>query len=368
MRDFYTVLGVSKDADADSVKKAYRKLAMQYHPDKNPGDKAAEDRFKEAAQAYEVLGNAEKRAQYDRFGHAAFQGGGFGGQGGAPFGDINDIFSSFGDIFGDMFGGGQQRGSRTRASRGSDLRYLMDIELEQVLESFEKEIEYDTEDNCHTCNGNGADKGHGPEVCSTCRGTGQVVRAQGFFSLATPCSACGGAGQIIKHKCKTCRGQGRVRVPKKLKVKVPAGVRTGTRLRISGEGEGGYRGGNAGDLYVEIRVVDHKKFERDGDDIVGELKVSYLQAILGATIKTNSLDGEVEVQIPQGIQSGASVRLSGKGLPSIKSAQKGDLYYRVEVVIPQKLAKDEEQWLREIAKSKGENVSENSSFSFFKKK
>lgn len=372
-QDYYQILGVNRDADQDTIKKSYRKLAMQYHPDRNPGNKQAEEKFKEAAAAYEVLSNLEKRAKYDRFGHQAYtqQGnyGGHGGGGGAPFTDINDIFSSFGDIFGDIFGGGQggQQRRSTRPVRGSDLRYILDLSLEQINDGYEQEIEFESEESCEKCSGSGAETGHGPEVCGTCRGTGQVVRAQGFFSLASTCPTCSGQGQIIKHKCKKCRGQGRVTAHKKIRVKIPLGVRTGTRLRVAGEGEGGYRGGTAGDLYVEIREKEHPKFRRRNDDLYGKVQISYVQALLGASVDVGSLKGQESLDVPPGTSQGVLLKIEGKGLPSLKGYERGDLFYEIEVQVPQKLSAEEDRLLREIAKVRGEKVKD-SSFSFFKKK
>lgn len=371
-RDFYEILGVSRDSDADTIKKAYRQIAMKFHPDRNPGDKVAEDKFKEAASAYEVLGNAEKKAKYDRFGHAAFQGGaGGGGFGGEGFHDINDIFASFGDIFGDFFGGagGGRQGGRqaNRPQRGSDLRYFLDVTLEQVVSGAEEDVEFESEESCSPCSGSGAEPGTKSETCSACRGAGQVVRAQGFFSVATTCPTCGGAGEIIKTKCKKCRGQGRVANQRKIRVKVPAGVRSGTRLRVSGEGEGGYRGGPPGDLYVEVRVREDRRFERRGDDLIGRVEVSYLMAILGGALEVETVTGKKTLEIPPGTQPGASLRLEGQGIPSLKGYGRGDLYYVAQVGIPQKLDSDEEKMLRDLAEHQGLKVKEPKS-GLFKRK
>lgn len=359
MKDFYEILGVSKDANPDSIKKAYRKLAMQFHPDKNPGNKEAEDKFKEAASAYEILSNPEKRRQYDTYGHAAFQSGGRGGFGGGGFSDVNDIFESFGDIFSDFFGGQAQGGRNQRSSvrKGSDLRYLMEVDLKEVLSGIEKEISFETEDNCEPCNGSGADPKHGVETCGTCGGRGQVVRSQGFFQLATTCPTCRGAGKKIKKPCEKCAGQGRVSSRRKLKVKVPAGVDTGTRLRISNEGEGGYSGGPRGDLYVEVRVEDHPKFERQAQNLYSDVKISYTQAILGCELDVDTLEGKEKIKIPHGTQSGAEVELTKHGLPSLRSPNsRGHIYYRIQVEIPKKLKPEEEEKLREIATLRGETV------------
>lgn len=356
-RDYYEILGVEKTADAETIKKAYRKLAMQFHPDRNPGDKAAEDKFKEAAEAYEVLSNQDKRAQYDRFGHQAFQGGrgGFGAQGG--FHDINDIFSQFGDIFGDIFGGGfgdgfsqQGRGrSRNTPRKGSDLRFITEIELEEVVTGKEEMVEFDTEANCDDCNGIGAAKGSSPVTCKVCGGAGQVVRQQGFFTMATTCHQCSGSGQMIETPCKTCKGRGRSQVKRKIKVSIPAGVDNGTRLRVTNEGEGGYRGGPNGDLFVEIRVKDHDIFEREGEHVFAELDVPYVQFLLGGEIKTDGLDGEVDVSIPKGSKPGDRIKISARGLPSLRGSRRGDLYFSLNVEFPKKLTEEEEKLVRQIA-------------------
>jgi molecular chaperone DnaJ len=370
-RDYYEILGVQKGADKDAIKKAYRQLAMKYHPDRNPGDKEAEDKFKEAAEAYDVLSNDDKRARYDRFGHAGVNGmGGFGGggPGGQGFHDINDIFSAFGDVFSDFFGGAgggfggpgtHQRGrSRSRARRGSDLRYHLQIELKDVLAGTQKEIQFETEEGCKTCEGSGAAKGSKATSCLTCGGSGQVVRQQGFFTMATTCHACRGEGQVIKDPCTKCHGKGRTAVKRKLSISVPAGVDTGSQLRLTGEGEAGYLGGGSGDLYIEIHVKDHDQFEREGQTLHSELPISYLQALLGAKINVDTLSGENEIEIEPGSHEGTQVRVKGEGLPSIRNSQRGDLIYHLKVVYPKKLSKKEEELLREIAEEKGEKVLE----------
>ncbi|WP_413557812.1 molecular chaperone DnaJ [Bdellovibrio sp. HCB209] len=356
-RDFYEILGVAKDADQDTIKKAYRKMAMQFHPDKNPGNKEAEEKFKEAAGAYEILSDAQKRAQYDRFGHDAFTGR---GGGGAGFQDVDDIFSHFGDIFGDLFGGGgprQQRRSRNEPRRGSDLRYVTEIQLKDVISGLEKEIEFDTDENCKTCNGSGAEKGSTPEACTMCGGSGQVVRSQGFFAMASTCPTCHGQGTVVKNPCKPCKGKGRTSIHKKIRLNIPPGVDTGTRLRVATEGEGGYMGGQPGDLYVEIRVKPHNKFERRGDDLIGELNVPYVQMLLGGEVEVPTVTGKATVEIPRGCMDGDNVKLSGEGLPSLRGNRRGDIYYHVSVDFPDKLGKEEEKHLREIAKEKGLKVS-----------
>ncbi|QLY24364.1 molecular chaperone DnaJ [Bdellovibrio sp. KM01] len=357
-RDFYEILGVEKGADQDTIKKAYRKMAMQYHPDKNPGNKEAEEKFKEAAGAYEVLSDTQKRAQYDRFGHDAFTSRGGGGGG---FQDAEDIFSHFGDIFGDLFGGGggprQQRRNRNEPRRGSDLRYVTEIQLKDVISGLEKEIEFDTDENCKTCNGSGAEKGSHSETCHTCGGSGQVVRSQGFFAMASTCPTCHGQGTVVKNPCKPCKGKGRTSVHKKIRLNIPPGVDTGTRLRVATEGEGGYMGGQPGDLYVEIRVKPHNKFERRGDDLIGDLSVPYVQMLLGGEVEVPTVTGKATVEIPRGCENGDNVKLAGEGLPSLRGNRRGDIYYHVSVEFPDKLTKEEEKHLREIAKENGLKVS-----------
>ncbi len=356
--DYYQILGVSKDADQSTIKKAYRKLAMKYHPDQNPGDKEAEEKFKEAAEAYDVLSDDDKRNRYDRFGKAGVSGAGGGGHPG--FGDINDIFGAFGDIFGDFFGGatGGGRGrSANSPRRGSDLRYFLDVDLKDVIDGIQKEISFEAEDDCDDCSGTGAAKGTSPETCGACHGTGQVVRQQGFFQMSTPCSACRGTGQVIKNPCKTCRGQGRSLKRKKIEVNIPSGVDNGTRLRLTGEGEGGYKGGPAGDLYVEIRVKNNHQFERQGTALYSQINVSYLQALLGGKVEFETLDGLVEIDVPKGTQNETTLRVSGKGLPGLKRKTRGDLNLIVNVEIPKKLSSKEENLLREIAEIKKEKVS-----------
>jgi molecular chaperone DnaJ len=356
-RDFYEILGVQKNADPDTIKKAYRKLAMQFHPDRNPGNKEAEDKFKEASQAYEVLSSAEKRARYDQFGHAGLGGGGRG------FQDMNDIFSSFSDIFGDIFGGGGSGAqSRSGTARGSHLRYYIEVSLKEVIEGTEKEIEYSKEQSCTPCSGSGAEAGTQAETCKECRGRGQIVRAQGFFSVATTCPTCRGAGRIIKSPCKNCRGTGREQAKTTIKVKVPPGVQTGTQLRLSGEGEGGYRGGPAGDLFVEIRVLEDDRFTREENDLFGEVEISYLQAILGTSIEVETVTDQQKINIPSGTQPGDRIQIGGAGIPSLRGYGRGDLYYMVNVLIPKKLGKEEEKMLRDIAQHKMENVKEVTGF------
>ncbi|WP_374080447.1 molecular chaperone DnaJ [Bdellovibrio bacteriovorus] len=369
-RDYYEILGVSKDAEQDAIKKAYRKLAMQFHPDKNPGNKEAEEKFKEAAGAYEVLSDPQKRAQYDRFGHDAFTGR---GGGGAGFQDVEDIFSHFGDIFGDFFGGGmggqqRQRRNRNEPRRGSDLRYVTEVSLKEVITGLEKEIEFDTEKNCDDCKGTGAEKGSQVVTCTMCGGSGQVVRSQGFFAMASTCPQCHGQGTQIKNPCKSCKGKGRVSEHRKIRLNIPAGVDTGTRLRVATEGEGGYMGGPPGDLYVEIRVKPHTHFERRGEDLFAELSVPYVQMLLGAEIEVPTVTGKATLEIPKGAHPADNVKLAGEGLPSLRGNRRGDIYFHINVQFPDKLNKDEEKLLRDIAKARGLKVTPEGGGGFFGRK
>lgn len=353
MRDYYEILGVAKDADSESIKKAYRKLAMQFHPDRNPGNAEAEEKFKEAAAAYDILSNADKRARYDRFGHQAFQGGGGGG-----FQDMDDIFSNFGDIFSDLFGGGGQQRTRRRNQprRGADLRYICEIELKDVIEGADKQVEFETEDPCTVCQGSGAEKGSTPQTCPTCGGAGQVRVSQGIFQMATTCPTCRGEGQIVKDPCKACKGKGRTKQKRKIRITVPPGVDTGTRLRVAGEGEGGTLGGPAGDLFVEIAVRPHAKFERDGDDLYAEVDVDYLQLMLGAQVDVPTVTGEIMLEIPRGTESGEILEIPGQGVPNLRGSRRGSMNYKVNVKFPEKLSKDEELALRQIAEKRGVEV------------
>lgn len=362
-RDYYDILGVEKSASQDEIKKSYRKLAMKFHPDKNPGDKAAEEKFKEASEAYSVLSDTDKRAKYDRFGHAGFQGMGGGGGYHQGFDNVEDIFSSFSDIFGDFFGNaGGRRSSGNRSRRGADLRYMLEVNLKEVLDGVEKDLEFESEKSCKPCDGTGSEPGKQPERCPTCGGQGQVISSQGFFSVATTCPACRGTGQLIRYPCKTCKGKGRQLEQKKIRVTIPKGVSTGTRLRVSGEGEDGYSGGGKGDLYVELRVKEDSRFERNGDDLHGKVSVSYVQAILGAEVEVETLDGKKKLTVPSGTAPNNILKMKAMGLPSIRSGQRGDLCLHVDLTIPKKLNKDEEKLLREIAQSRSEEVLDKKGF------
>ncbi len=330
-RDYYQVLGVSRNAGDDEIKKAYRKLALQFHPDRNPGDKEAEEKFKEAAEAYEVLRDPQKRRLYDQYGHEGLQGAGFSG-----FQGFEDIFSSFGDIFQEFFsfnlGGSQRPRSATRP--GSDLLYDLQLTFEEAVFGTEKELEVETLQTCERCDGLGSEPGTQESLCPLCRGRGQVIQSQGFFRISTTCSRCRGSGRVITSPCRTCGGQGRVQRSKRVHVKVPPGVDTGTRLRLRGEGESGFRGGVAGDLYVRLHVEPHEAFERDGNDLYTKVSVSFIQAILGDDILLSTLDGTKKITIEPGTQPGTVLRFSGEGVPSLRGYGRGDLFVEVEVTVP----------------------------------
>jgi molecular chaperone DnaJ len=348
-RDYYKVLELPRTATEADLKKAYRRLAMKYHPDRNPDDKDAEEKFKEAKEAYEVLTDAQKRAIYDQHGHdgiaAANQGGPAGGGfGGADFGDI------FGEVFGDIFGGGR-RGGRSQVFRGADLRYELELELPQAVFGHTTEIEIPRLMECETCHGSGAAKGSSPTSCDQCGGSGQVRISQGIFQLQQPCNRCRGTGRIVKNPCDSCYGQGRVRRSKTLSVKVPAGVSTGDRIRLSGEGEAGRNGGPAGDLYVEISVLPHAIFEREGDDLSCEVPVSFATAVLGGAVNVPTLEGEVSLKIPAETQSGRVFRLRDKGVKPVRGGSRGDLFCRVVVETPVKLSAEQRELLRKFDES-----------------
>jgi molecular chaperone DnaJ len=354
-KDYYEVLGLSRNASQEEIKKAYRKLALKYHPDRNPGDKQAEERFKEAAEAYEVLHDPQKRRIYDQFGHAGLQGQGFQG-----FGDIRDVFSAFGDIFGDLFGFGDIFGmggrSRTAARRGADLRY--DLEISFIDAAFGKKvsIEVPRSEPCPNCAGSGAEPGTGSSVCSACGGSGHITRSQGFFSISTTCPRCHGEGSFIEHPCKECRGRGQVTKKKRLEVKIPAGVEDGNRLRLRGEGEAGERGGPPGDLYVFIRVEEHPVFSRHGEHVLCQVPISFTQAALGAEIEVPTLEGTTKLTIPRGTPTGKIFKLKGLGIPYLHGHGRGDQLVQVEIQTPKRLTAEQERLLREYARLSGEEV------------
>lgn len=345
-RDYYEVLGVSRTAPADEIKKAYRRLAMKHHPDRNKDDTSAEGKFKEAKEAYEVLSDSEKRATYDRFGHdglSSARGGGAGGYGAEGFGDI------FGDVFGDIFGGGRQRGSQV--FRGADLGYELRLDLEKAVSGDSVTIDVPTQVACEKCNGSGAKKGTDPVKCSTCGGVGQVRMQQGFFSIQQACPACKGVGTTIGDPCSDCHGRGRTRKTKTLSVKVPAGVDDGDRIRLSGEGEAGRNGGPPGDLYVEIRVNPHKLFTRDAADLACEIPISVAAATLGGEVELPTLNGNVSLKVPAGTQSGKVFRLRGKGVSTVRDARQGDLFAKVAVETPVNLNSEQKDLLQRFEES-----------------
>ena len=348
--DYYEVLGVQKNASETELKKAYRQKAMQYHPDKNPGNKKSEEKFKEAAEAYEVLKDPEKRNLYDRFGHEGLKGAGIG------FGGFEDVFSSFGDIFEDFFGFGGRSRSHTAAHQGADLRY--DLKISFLDAAFGKDMDISTEKKveCSNCNSTGAKPGTTPETCIHCHGAGQISRSQGFFSIRTACPYCHGQGKVIKTPCRDCRGTGTVLKSKKINVKIPAGVDNGTRLRLQEEGEPGKFGGPSGDLYVFLHVEPHEFLKRDGYDIYCKVPISFSQAALGADIKIPTLNSAHKLRIPVGTQSGAVFHLEGAGIQHLKGYGRGDQIISVYLKTPTNLTKKQEELLRELAEISGENV------------
>ncbi|HTY55487.1 MAG TPA: molecular chaperone DnaJ [Candidatus Binataceae bacterium] len=353
-RDYYEALGVARGASDDELKKAYRRLAVQCHPDRNPGDKQAEERFKEINEAYQVLSDPEKRAQYDRFGHAAFQGPqGAGGFGGFDFSQgFEDVFS---DIFGDFFGTGRGR-SRSRTRRGDDLRYDLEIEFEEAARGTEKTVKVARLSLCEACNGTRSRDGSGSRTCPNCRGSGQVRTQQGFFSISTTCGSCRGEGSIISDPCPKCQGQGRVRKLQALSVKIPPGVDNGSRLKLRGEGEAGFASGPAGDLYVVVHVREHPIFTRQDNDVIIEAPVSFPQAALGVEIEVPTLDGKVKLKLPPGTQSGKVFRLKGKGFADLHGYGRGDELVRIVVETPRRLSARQRELLEEFAKVSGEDV------------
>jgi molecular chaperone DnaJ len=359
-RDYYEVLGVEKGADEAAIKKAYRKMAMQYHPDRNPGNKEAEEKFKEANEAYEVLSDPSKKARYDQFGHAGVGGngqGGFEGFSGAGFGGFDDIF---GDIF-DMFGGGSGR-RRSGPQKGADLKYEYTISFEEAAFGADKEINISRHENCDTCHGTGAKPGTDKKTCPQCKGTGEVRYAQrtplGQFVNVKTCDACHGDGTIIEQPCDTCRGAGKIRKERKIHIKIPAGVDTGSVIPLRGEGEPGTKGGPTGDLYIVIRVRPHEIFQRDGNDVICEIPITFVQATLGDEFIVPTLDGKVKYKIPEGTQTGTIFRLKGKGIPSLRGYGRGDHYVKVVVEIPKKLNDKQKELLKQFADQMGEDVHE----------
>ncbi len=347
--DYYEVLGVSRGASDQEVKSAYRRLALKFHPDRNPGDQVAEDKFKEASEAYQVLSDADKRAAYDRFGHAGVSGSGPGGFGG--FSGSVDLGDIFGDLFGEMFnvGGSQQRS--TRQLRGDDLRFDLTIDFEEAIFGVETEVKIRRLEACETCHGTGSTSGRGPSVCPQCQGRGQIRYQQGFFSVARTCSSCGGRGSIISDPCQTCRGETRLTKEIKLKVKVPAGVEEGTRIRYTGEGDAGRSGGTSGDLYIVLSIRAHDFFQREGQNLHCLIPISFPQAALGAEIEIEGIDGPVTLKIPEGTPSGKEIRIARKGVPFLNEKGRGDLIAKVVVQIPKKLTRAQRELIAELGTS-----------------
>ena len=367
-RDYYQVLGVEKNASPDDIKRAYRRLAIKYHPDKNPGDKEAEAKFKECAEAYEVLSDPDKRRQYDQFGHEGLRGSGM-----HDFSRMNveDIFSMFGfeDFFGSVFGGargGRRTAARAGPSRGYDLETAVELTLQEIAKGTEKTIQFTRQDTCPECNGTGGAKGSKPTKCPTCNGTGQVARGGGFFQMVSTCRQCGGTGQIITDPCKKCKGTGRVPKKRTVNIKVPAGVHEGQAIRVAGEGEPGRGGGPHGDLYCYVRVKPHDFFERSGNDLSVVVPISFTQAALGTTVEVPTLDGKRKLKIPAGTQYGRILRIEGQGLPDIRTHRTGDLYVQILVETPTKLNSEQQDLLRKFAETENKNVSPKTT-NFFEK-
>jgi molecular chaperone DnaJ len=350
-QDYYQVLGVARQSSEDEIKKAYRKLALKYHPDRNPGDKESEERFKEAAEAYEVLRDSQKRRIYDTYGHEGLRGAGFTG-----FHGFEDIFSSFGDIFQEFFSFGFSGGSRPRtaARPGDDLLYDLTLSFEEAVFGTEKEIEIETLGQCQKCSGTGAEPGSREATCPMCQGTGQVVQSQGFFRISTTCARCQGVGQVIVSQCKECNGQGRVKQKKRVQVKVPGGVDSAMRLRLREEGQSGYRGGVSGDLYVRLHVQPHDLFDRDGDNLYGKVSISFAQAILGDILEVPTLDRTKTLKIEPGTQPGTVIRYAGEGVPRLKGYGRGDLFMEVEVKIPTLVTPRQAELIKEFMELEGD--------------
>ncbi len=352
-RDYYEVLGVNKSASADQIKSAYRKLAVKYHPDKNKGDKAAEEKFKEASEAYHVLSNSERKQNYDNFGHAAFENGG-GGRGGFGNFDFSNHFSDiFEDFFGEGFGG--SRRSRRSNNRGSDLRYDLSISLEEAFSGKKQDIKFSTSEKCDTCSGSGSKPGHDAGTCSMCGGHGQVRSSQGFFTVQQTCPQCAGAGEEITHPCTNCNGQGKKQASKRLSVTIPKGVDDGTRIRLSGKGEAGSRGGSSGDLYLFINVHSHELFKRSDENLFFECPISIADAALGTSIEIPTIDGgKAKIKIPAGTQSGKQFRLRGKGMPYMRGSDFGDFYVQVNTEVPISLNKEQKELLEKFREIENE--------------
>ena len=358
-RDYYDVLGVSKDASAAELKKAYRKLAIKYHPDKNPDDQEAENKFKELGEAYEILSDDDKRAAYDRYGHAAFENGDGGGGGFGGFHDASDIFSqvfggAFGGGFEDIFGGGRRRRDPSGRQPGSDLRYDLEITLEEATEGVQKELEIEKLEACSTCNSTGSKSGSGLKTCSTCGGRGTITRQAGIFIQQSECPDCNGAGQIISDPCPDCHGEGRRNEDTRIKINIPAGVDDGTRLRSTGNGDAGLRGGQPGDLYVFLHIKPHDVFQREDNDLFCEVPVPFAIAALGGELQVPTLEGKSSIKIPPGTQGGTTFRLRGRGIKDLRSGGKGDLHVEVHVEVPTKLNGSQKEKLREFSESIGE--------------
>ena len=354
-RDYYDVLGVNKSASADQIKSAYRKLAIKYHPDKNAGDKGAEEKFKEASEAYHILSNSERKQNYDNFGHAAFENGGGGKSG---FGNF-DFSNSFSDIFEDFFGegfGGGSRGRRTRRSnRGSDLRYDLSISLAEAYNGKKQDIKFSTSEKCDTCKGSGSKPGHNPGTCSMCGGHGQVRSSQGFFTVQQTCPQCGGAGEEVTHPCSSCNGQGKKQASKRISVTIPKGVDDGTRIRLTGKGEAGSKGGNNGDLYLFVNVHSHELFKRSEENLFFECPISIADAALGSSIEIPTIDGgKAKIKIPAGTQSGKQFRLRGKGMPYMRASDYGDLYVQVNTEVPISLNREQKELLEKFREIENE--------------
>lgn len=353
-RDYYEVLGVPRDAGDEDIKHAYRKLALKFHPDRNPGDQAAEDRFKEAAEAYEVLRDREKRQIYDRFGHAGLEGRGFTG-----FSGFEDIFSSFGDIFEDFFGFGGHRGGRPRPRQGGSLRYDIELTLEEAFSGKEEEVTFPRLEVCDVCEGSGASPGTQRQVCPTCRGRGQVIRSQGFFQISSTCPRCHGEGSTITDPCPKCAGAGKMRIERQITVRIPAGVDNGSQLRLRGEGEPGENGGPPGDLFVVVHLRPHPIFSRDGTDLVAEIPISFVQAAMGDRVNMPVIgedEAEVDLDIPHGSQPGDVVKLAGKGMPSLRTQKRGDLFVKLRVQIPKSLSEEQRELLEAFAQTEGHKL------------